>query len=181
MDVATEVLDWLVALLAAQPVLLLFSLLALGYVIGRFSFKGFSLGPVAGVLFAGILFGHEGLRLSGGAQALGFALFIFSVGYQAGPRFFSALRADGLKYFCLALIVAVSSALVALTVSRLLHLEPGVAAGLLAGGLTSSPTLAAAQDAVRDGSIALPSGYSIDDVVGNIASAYAITYIFCQY
>ncbi|PLW88002.1 hypothetical protein C0029_05435 [Halioglobus japonicus] len=178
MNVAIGVLDWLIKILEAQHVLLLFSLLAIGYVIGRLSFKGFSLGPVAGVLFAGILFGHEGLRLSGDAQALGFALFIFSVGYQAGPRFFSALRADGLKYFCLALIVAITSAFVALTASRLLHLEPGVSAGLLAGGLTSSPTLAAAQDAVRDGSVALPSGYSVDRMVENIASAYAITYIF---
>ena len=79
-----------------------------GYVIGGISVKGFSLGPVAGVLFAGIFFGHEGLRITPGAQAVGFALFIFSVGYQAGPRFFSALKADGLKYFVLSLVVALA-------------------------------------------------------------------------
>ena len=78
MNEAIGVLDWLIKILEAQHVLLLFSLLTIGYVIGRLSFKGFSLGPVAGVLFAGILFGHEGLRLSDDAQALGFALFIFS-------------------------------------------------------------------------------------------------------
>ena len=108
MELLTHALDWLVGLLREQPVLLLFSLLALGYVIGGISIRGFTLGPVAGVLFAGIFFGHEGLRITPGAQAVGFALFIFSVGYQAGPRFFSALKADGFKYFVLSLVVAVS-------------------------------------------------------------------------
>jgi len=178
MEIPGGSLDWLVELLRAQPVLLLFSLLALGYVIGGISIKGFSLGPVAGVLFAGIFFGHEGLRITPGAQAVGFALFIFSVGYQAGPRFFSALKADGLKYFVLSLVVATTAVGVALLAAHLLDLKPGVAAGLLAGGLTSSPTLAAAQDAVREGSVALPTGYSAESVIGNIASAYAITYIF---
>jgi putative transport protein len=157
---------------------LLFTLLAAGYVIGGISIRGFSLGPVAGVLFAGIFFGHEGLRITEGAQAVGFALFIFSVGYQAGPRFFSALKADGLKYFTLSLVVAVTAVGVALSAAYLLELKPGVAAGLLAGGLTSSPTLAAAQDAVREASVVLPQGYSADKVMSNIASAYAITYIF---
>ena len=171
-------LDWLVGLLREQPVLLLFSLLAAGYLIGGISIRGFTLGPVAGVLFAGIFFGHEGLRITEGAQAVGFALFIFSVGYQAGPRFFSALKADGLKYFTLSLVVAVTAVGVALSAAYLLELKPGVAAGLLAGGLTSSPTLAAAQDAVREASVVLPQGYSADKVMSNIASAYAITYIF---
>ena len=178
MEIIAGALDWLVELLRGQPVLLLFTLLTLGYVIGGISIRGFTLGPVAGVLFAGIFFGHEGLRITPGAQAVGFALFIFSVGYQAGPRFFSALKADGLKYFVLSLVVATTAVIVALSASYLLELKPGVAAGLLAGGLTSSPTLAAAQDAVREASVTLPPGYSAEKVMSNIASAYAITYIF---
>ena len=178
MELITVLLDGIVGLLREQPVLLLFTLLAAGYVIGGISIKGFTLGPVAGVLFAGIFFGHEGLRITEGAQAVGFALFIFSVGYQAGPRFFSALKADGLKYFLLSLVVASTAVSVALSAAYILELKPGVAAGLLAGGLTSSPTLAAAQDAVREASVTLPQGYSADKVMSNIASAYAITYIF---
>ena len=178
MELIAVALDWSVDVLRGQPVLLLFTLLALGYLIGGISIRGFTLGPVAGVLFAGIFFGHEGLRITPGAQAVGFALFIFSVGYQAGPRFFSALKADGLKYFVLSLVVATTAVAVALAASYLLELKPGVAAGLLAGGLTSSPTLAAAQDAVREASVTLPQGYSAEKVMSNIASAYAITYIF---
>lgn len=167
-----------IELLDTNPVLLLFLLVGLGYLLGSISIRGFSLGPVAGVLFAGLFFGHYGLRLSSAAQTLGFSLFIFSVGYQAGPRFFSALRADGVKYFSLALLVAVVSSALVIGLAALLGLKPGMSAGLLAGGLTSSPTLAAAQDAVREGSVRLPEGYTRDEIVGNIASAYAITYIF---
>ena len=90
--------------LGNQPVLLLFLVIGLGYLIGGLHFGGFSFGPVAGVLFAGLFFGHFGLRLSPDAQALGFALFIFSVGYQAGPRFFDVLMTDGLRYLALAAV-----------------------------------------------------------------------------
>ena len=128
-----------------NPVLLLFILLGSGYLIGNLRIAGFSLGSVAGVLFAGLFFGQFGLTISPGAQALGFALFIFSVGYQAGPRFFSAIREDGLRYFTLSLIVTLSAVGIAVLVARLLEVSPGVSAGLLAGGLTSSPTLAASQ------------------------------------
>ena len=167
-----------IQLLDATPVLLLFLLLGLGYIVGNLSVYGFSLGPVAGVLFVGLFFGHYGLRIGAGAQMVGFALFIFSVGYQAGPRFFSAVKADGIKYLLMAVTVTVTSVSLALLASYLLSLKPGMAAGLLSGGLTSSPTLAAAQDAVREGSVAVPEGYSRDQVLGNIASVYAITYIF---
>jgi putative transport protein len=91
-------LERFAATLHAQPVLLLFLVIGLGYLIGNIRVRGISLGPVAGVLFAGLVLGHYGYRLSPDAQALGFALFIFSVGYEAGPRFFDVLRTDGLKY-----------------------------------------------------------------------------------
>lgn len=164
--------------LRTQPVLLIFILIGLGYLIGNINIKGFSFGPVAGVLFAGLVFGHFGYRLSGDVQTLGFALFIFSVGYQAGPRFFDVLRTDGLRYFLLALVIAVVGFSVAAFAAKRLDLAPGTSAGLLAGGLTSSPTLAAAQEAVRGGAVEPPEGFSADAVIGNIATGYAITYIF---
>ena len=71
-----------IELLRAQPVLTLFLILGMGYLIGAIRIGSFSLGPVAGVLFAGIFLGHFDLRMSAGAQAVGFSLFIFSVGAQ---------------------------------------------------------------------------------------------------
>jgi putative transport protein len=164
--------------LHAQPVLTLFLILGMGYLIGNIRIGSFSLGPVAGVLFAGLFLGHFDFRMSPGAQAVGFALFIFSVGYQAGPRFFDVLKADGLKYFLLALVVAVTGFTIAVVAAQLLSLAPGTSAGLLSGGLTSSPTLAAAQEAIRTGQVAPPEGLSADAMIGNVATGYAITYIF---
>jgi putative transport protein len=164
--------------LHAQPVLTLFLILGMGYLIGNMRIGSFSLGPVAGVLFAGLFLGHFDFRMSPGAQAVGFALFIFSVGYQAGPRFFDVLRADGLKYFLLALVVAATGFTIAVIAAQLLSLAPGTSAGLLSGGLTSSPTLAAAQEAIRTGQVAPPEGITADAMIGNVATGYAITYIF---
>jgi putative transport protein len=164
--------------LRTQPVLTLFLILGMGYLLGNIRIKSFSLGPVAGVLFAGLFLGHFNFRTSAGAQAVGFALFIFSVGYQAGPRFFDVLRTDGLKYFLLAVVIALTGFSVAVIASNLLSLPPGYSAGLLSGGLTSSPTLAAAQEAIRSGQIMPPEGLSKDEMIGNVATGYAITYIF---
>ncbi|MBW1671441.1 MAG: hypothetical protein JRF20_08970 [Deltaproteobacteria bacterium] len=170
----TRLLD----ILHAQPVLTLFLILGMGYLIGNIRIGSFSLGPVAGVLFAGLFLGHFDFRMRAGPQALGFALFIFSVGYQAGPRFFDVLRTDGLKYFLLALVVSITGFSMAVVASKLLSLAPGTPGGLLAGGLTSSPTLAAAQEAIRSGQIKPPGNLSADAMIGNVATSYAITYIF---
>jgi putative transport protein len=164
--------------LHVQPVLTLFLIIGMGYLIGGIRIGSFSLGPVAGVLFAGLFLGHFDFRINAGAQAVGFALFIFSVGYQAGPRFFDVLRTDGLKYFLLALVVAGTGFIVAVLATKLLSLSPGTSGGLLAGGLTSSPTLAAAQEAIRSGQIKPPEGMAADEMLGNVATGYAITYIF---
>ncbi len=165
-------------LLQKQPVLTLFLILGIGYLIGGLKIRGFSLGSVAGVLFAGLFFGHFGFKMSPGAQSVGFALFIFSVGYQAGPRFFDVLMEDGLKYFLLALIIAATGFGLSVLATKLFTLPPGTAAGILAGSLTSSPTLAAAQEAIRSGNMVPSAGVSPDAVIGNITTGYAITYIF---
>ena len=168
----------LIELMRQQHVLMLFLILGLGYLIGDIRIGSFSLGPVAGVLFAGLFFGYFDFRITPGAQSVGFALFIFSVGYQAGPRFFDVLRTDGLKYFTLAAVIAATGFAVAVAATKLLSLAPGTSAGLLAGGLTSSPTLAAAQEAIRSGQVSPPAGITPDEMIGNVATGYAITYIF---
>jgi len=165
-------------ILHSQPVLTLFLIIGSGYLIGRIPIGSFSFGPVAGVLFAGLFLGHFDFRMSPGAQSVGFALFIFSVGYQAGPRFFDVLKTDGLKYFSLAVVVSVAGLGMAIVVTKLLNLEPGTSAGLLAGGLTSSPTLAAAQEALRGGTMKPPAGWTVEQMIGNVTTGYAITYIF---
>ena len=165
-------------LLSENAFLLIFTVIGLGYLVGNIRIAGIQAGPVIGVLLVGLVFGHLGFSAPAGASSFGFALFIFSVGIQAGPTFFSAFAADGLKYVTLAFVVAGTAVALTLGLTQLLDLEYGFSAGLLAGALTSTPTLAGAQDAVNSGIAVLPDGVSANKVLENISVGYAITYIF---
>ncbi len=166
------------ALLAESPILLIFTVIGLGYLVAKIRIADVPAGPVIGVLLMGLLFGHLGFEAPPGASAFGFALFIFSVGIQAGPSFFSAFAADGLRYVTLAFVVAVTAVALSLVLARLMGLEYGFGAGMLAGALTSTPTLAGAQDAVRSGLATLPEAVSRAKALENISVGYAITYVF---
>lgn len=156
---------------------LLFIVIGLGYLIGNVRIFGIPAGPTIGVLLAGLFFGHYELSINQGVGTFGFALFIFSVGLQAGPSFFSAFREDGPKYIALAALVAITGFLLAWLIARTLGFENGFDAGLLAGALTSTPTLAGAQDVVRSGLALIPAGGNEQKVMENIGIGYALTYI----
>jgi putative transport protein len=160
------------------PIALLFVILAFGYLIGKTKIRGFEFGPVTGVLFAGLVFGHLGFELSPQVQTFGFVMFIFSVGFQAGPSFFEVLRQEGAKYFLLAMVVATTGFAFAVLFAQMLGFPVGTSAGLLAGAMTTTPTLAAAQDALQSGTIPLPNGMTAEQAVRNVTTAYAITYLF---
>lgn len=166
------------ALLNDNQILLMFTVIGLGYLAGNIRIVSVETGPVIGVLVVGLLFGHLGFSALPGASSFGFALFIFSVGIQAGPTFFSAFVADGVRYVTLAFVVAITAAVLTLLLAGLIGLDYGFSAGMLAGALTSTPTLAGAQDAVTSGLATLPEDASRAEALENISVGYAITYVF---
>lgn len=168
----------IIGLIRDVPELLFFLVLGFGYLIGNIKIKGFELGSTTGVLLTGLFFGHFGFILPANTLEIGFILFIYSVGLQAGPRFFSVFMEDGLKYIALALVVCVTAVGLAFGISTHLGLSRGVSAGLLSGSLTSTPTLAAAQDAVNSGLMRAVDMKPADMIIQDIGSAYAITYLF---
>lgn len=164
-------------LLKNNGMLLLFLVIGLGYLLGNLKIGQIAVGPTIGVLLAALVFGHYKFEIPTGVGSFGFALFIFSVGLQAGPGFFSALREDGPKYITLAIVVALSGFVISWIAAKLLQFEPGFGAGLLAGGLTSTPTLVGAQDAVNAGLAHIPAGMTAEAVLNNINVGYALTYL----
>jgi putative transport protein len=164
-------------LLEANPVLVLFLILGLGLLVGEIRIVGVQLGGVTGVLFVGLFVGHFGLAIPTASHDIGFLLFIYCIGVQAGPRFVSVFREDGPKYAWLSLITALLGIFVAHSASEFFEFDLGISGGLLAGGLTSTPTLVATRDAVGQG-LLLPSGISEKEVLNNVSAAYAITYVF---
>ncbi|MCZ6564791.1 MAG: transporter [Gammaproteobacteria bacterium] len=167
------------SLLSANPILLIFTIIGIGYILGKIKLAGIEFGSTSGILIIGLLFGHLGfVTETPHAGTFGFIIFIYTVGLQAGPSFFSAFLADGRRYILLALIVSLTAVAMVFLITKLVGFEYGLNAGLLAGALTSTPTLAGAQDAITSGLASLPETMDADSALQNIGAAYAITYIF---
>lgn len=133
-----------------QGVVILCLICAVGTALGNIKIFGVSLG-VTFVFFCGIIAGHLGLAINPDMlsimQNFGLILFIYSLGVQVGPGFFSAFKKGGVKLNFLALSVLVSGTLMAL----LIHWTAGIPLsdmiGLLSGAATNTPMLGAAQQA----------------------------------
>lgn len=165
-------------LLKGDQVLIIFTVISLGYLLGKVNILNFELGNVTGVLIAGLFLGAWGFESNPDMATFGFTIFIFCVGLQAGPSFFTAFAADGARYLILSMIVAVTAVTLCWSFSFLFEMDSGVAAGMLAGALTSTPTLVGAQDAVTSGLAILPEGMTAEEVIKNVSVAYSLTYLF---
>jgi len=133
---------------------------ALGFTLGRLSWRGLSLGPAAGTILVALWLGRSGLSLEemyGGTRPpltlglFGFALFIYSVGFEAGPRFFASLRPrEGWQFVFLGVLVNVIAIVVALGCNAIFRFGGSGTPGILAGALTSAQTYAAAMEVCGD-------------------------------
>src|SRR5262245_44598055 len=167
---------WLEQFLVRYPELALFLVIAAGYWIGSFKLGAFSLGPVTGALFAGLLVGQFApVPVSGMTKSFLFLLFLFGIGYSVGPQFMQALKRDGLKPVVLAIIMPITGLAASIVVAKLLALDPGFAAGLMSGALTQSAAMGTATDAING--LALPE-VDRGRFVAHIAVADAVCYIF---
>ena len=141
-----------------NPVFLSFVIVAIGYAVGAIKVFGISLGSSA-TLFVALLFGHFGLLVPKDLGDLGLVLFVYSVGLQAGPRFFAAFKHHGVMFAQIRMVVILSAAALTWAMVRLFDLPTPLAVGMFAGALTSTPGLAAATDALKDSSVSV--GYGI--------------------
>lgn len=131
-----------------QAVMILSLICAVGLALGRIKLKGISFG-VTFVFFAGIIAGHFNITIDPQmlvlAQNFGLILYIYSLGLQVGPGFFSSFKKGGIKLNLLALLLLVTGSLMAMVI----HWTTGISApdtvGLLAGAVTNTPMLGAGQ------------------------------------
>lgn len=165
-------------LFMANSVLVVFTIIAIGYLLGDVKVGQFEIGITGGVLLCALVFGHYGFQIDPIVQSIGFTLFIYSVGWQAGPQIINALRQDGPRYLVIALFMSLGSFALVVGIASLVNLENSLAAGLMAGALTSTPTPVGAQNAVEGGLVAIPVGSSAESLIESISVGYAITYIF---
>ncbi|HWN92641.1 MAG TPA: hypothetical protein VNQ15_14570, partial [Verrucomicrobiae bacterium] len=168
-------MDWLATTLRQYPEVSIFLALALGYLIGGLRIGAFSLGSVTGTLLMGVLIGQMHVSISANVKATFFLMFLFAVGYGAGPEFFRGLRNEGVPQAIFAAVQCVVSLVVAYAVAKALGYDVGQAAGLLAGSQTISGLLGTAAEAINK--LAIP-----DDekrrLIDAMPVAYPVTYIF---
>jgi putative transport protein len=149
-------------LLLNQPLIALFAVIATGLLLGGVKMKGLNLGT-SGVLFTALLAGHLGYKIPAGVGTLGLVLFVYCVGIGAGDRFFASLAREGANLAKLAVLIVVLGGAVTYGGAKLLGLPAGLATGIFAGALTSTPALAAATEglAALGGAEAVSIGYGI--------------------
>lgn len=169
-------MEWITLLFkpegVANAVLILSLVGALGLALGSIRVLGISLG-IGGVLFSGLLFGHYGYTINPEmmdfAKDFGLILFVYTIGMQVGPGFFSSLKRQGLPLNIMAACIVGLGVLITVLLKHFMHLEPSVAAGLFSGATTNTPALAAAQQALKDTQEAVKTAPGV---------SYAIAYPF---
>lgn len=137
---------------ALQAVVVLSLIATVGIGLGKIRFLGISLGS-AFIFFVGIVAGHLGLSIDrqmlNFAESFGLVLFVYALGLQVGPGFFSSLRTGGLRLITPALGVVVLGTLLAVVLGRVAGVPLPDMTGILCGATTNTPALGAAQQALK--------------------------------
>ena len=149
-------MEWLYSLFiehsALQAVVVLSLISAIGLGLGKIHVCGISLG-VTFVFFAGILAGHFGLSLDPAmltyAEDFGLIIFVYALGLQVGPGFFSSMRADGLRLVSPAIAVVLAGTALAVALSYAFGIPMPDMSGILCGATTNTPALGAAQQTLQ--------------------------------
>lgn len=149
-----------------------------GLWIGNIKIRGVGFG-IGGVLFGGIIVGHfvdqAGMTLSGDMlhfiQEFGLILFVYTIGIQVGPGFFSSLRVSGLRLNAFAILMVVMGCLVTAVIHKLFNVPLPIILGIFSGAVTNTPALGAAQQVLTDLG-------SSPQLVGQMGMGYAMAYPF---
>ncbi len=159
----------------ATSILVLAVTILSGLILGSFKIRNIGLG-VAGVLFSGLLISYLGMSLEAELlhfiKEFGLIIFVFSVGLQIGPGFFSSLRSNGLNTNLLAVGVVLLGFLIAAGIQQISGLPVPAVAGILCGAVTNTPSLGAAQQLLID------QGGDMAASASSVGAGYAVAYPF---
>ena len=158
-----------------QAVMILSIICAAGLALGKIKVKGISFG-VTFVFFAGIIAGHFNIKINPEmlaiAQNFGLILYIYALGLQVGPGFFSSFKQGGIKLNLLSIGLLLIGSLMAVIVHWTTGISAGDTVGLLAGAVTNTPMLGAAQQTL------LQINPDNTQVANDMAMACAVAYPF---
>src|SRR5947208_4803888 len=165
-------------IIGTQPILAVFLAIGLGYLVGQINIGSFSLG-VGAVLFVGLAIGAFApkAQITGPIGLTGLIMFLYGIGILYGRQFFEGMSgAAGRKYNLLALVAVVAGLLVALGLGHVFAIKVGHTLGIFAGSMTSTATLQASLDVMKNSEPSI--GYSVAypfGVIGPILCIYFMT------
>lgn len=164
-------------LLAENPLLLLFTVIGLGYSIGRIKIFGFSLG-VSAVLFTGLAIGSLSpeFKLPEIIYRLGLILFVYTVGLSSGPCFFSSFKKKGLRDNFFILLMISFACLISLSFHYFFELKGTIISGIFSGSLTSTPALAGVLEYLKEHQVNNLNGTDINILLSEPVVGYSLTY-----
>ncbi len=142
-----------------SDIMIVFAIAALGYLLGSVKIKGLCLGT-SGVLLVALVFGHFDFMPPDILKDLGLVCFVTAIGFIAGPTFFRNFKKSAIFYLILGTLIILTGALLCVLTIKLGKVDVDLAVGMMAGAMTSTPGLAAAQEATGESSRAA-IGYGI--------------------
>ena len=168
-------MDSLFQLLRENPTIPIFLTIGLGFWVGKFSWKGISLGSVTAVLLIGVLIGQINIPIGPPLKDAFFLLFLFAIGYKCGPQFAGAMKGSGLKQVIFALVINLLCFGAAAICAKIMHYNAGIASGLYAGSSTISPVIGVAADTINSLPVPAPTKRAW---IALIPVCYAVTYLY---
>ena len=176
MDIAL----WFSEHILNNTLLMVFLIIAIGFLVGKLPIFGLELGD-AGVLLIALLFGHFGIVIPSIIKDLGLICFVTAVGFIAGPKFFKNFKDNQISYLLIGSSIIFSGALVCIFLITVMNVPADLCLGMLSGALTSTPGLAAALEAT--GSQAASVGYGIAypfGVIGVVMFVQIVPKLICR-
>lgn len=173
--------DWLKSLLlpvenpsVIQSLIVIILVIGSGVFVGRLKLAKVSLG-VSAVMFTGLFLGHLGYRMNDEilhfVRDFGLILFVYAIGIQVGPSFFSSFKSEGLKFNILAVSCVLLGGIITFILFKTTGLSIENLVGIMSGSVTNTPGLGAAKATLEEVQSQFPNHVFEDPAIG-----YAITY-----
>lgn len=173
--------DWLKTLLlpvenpnVTQSIVVIMLAVGSGIFFGRLKLGKITFG-VSAVMFTGLILGHLGYRIQPSIldfiRDFGLILFVYGIGLQVGPSFFSSFRNEGLKFNLLAISTVLFGGVITYILFQVTGLQIEDLVGIMSGSVTNTPGLGAAKNTIEELQQTLPDRKFNDPTIG-----YAITY-----
>lgn len=163
----------MIQLLGENPLLLLFVVASLGYLLGNIKIKGGSLG-VAAILFTGLLFGaiDPSFSIPEIILLLGLSLFVYSIGLSSGPAFFNSYKNNRLRDFIFIIATLLLSGIIAALLSFVFDFSAAATAGIYSGSTTNTAAMAGVIDIISN----RYTGETGDALLQDVVVGYSYSY-----